>query len=122
MIITDPSHIVKESLFEWASSDGIKAGNLLDDASAVYEDVSCTLDSIPTTVIVKGAQYVLRAAAVFIGDRKPASANSIGHYVAIARRNDVRWLEYDDFATGSVPQASGTDKRDVQFVLYTKES
>lgn len=70
--------------------------NLLDDEETIYGDVTCRLENIPINIKILGSQYILRGVAVFIGNRMSAR-NSMGHNVAITRRNDGHWEKYDDF-------------------------
>jgi len=41
-------------------------------ADAVFDDVVCSLESIPTKITVLNELFILRGAAVFIGNRRTA--------------------------------------------------
>lgn len=106
-------------MFKQNSDIDVLNKNLFDDEEAVYDDVICSLETIPSNVILLNERYILRGAAVFIG-RKRAARTSMGHYVAVARRNDGNWQKYDDFQQ-KVSSISKTTKCAVQMILYTKE-
>ncbi|KAF0735678.1 Uncharacterized protein FWK35_00026844, partial [Aphis craccivora] len=92
----------------------------IPEVEAVYGDVICSLESIPTRITIINTLFILRGTAVFIGKRS-AARTSLGHYVAIVLRNDGHWEEYDDFKHKPVP-ISKLKKCGVQILLYTKEN
>jgi len=118
---------VADSLFDKGDGGASRStansgGNgLLADAAAVYGDVSCPLDDVPKRVTVRGDQYALRAVATFVNPGRKARADTVGHYVAIALRENGRWLEYDGLEVYAIPVA-GSSNRGVQMVLYTKRT
>lgn len=85
----------------------------------MYDDVLYNLEDIPTRLIILDQAYTLRSAAVFIG-KKTAVRASIGHYVAVAMRNDGQWEKYDDFHQKVVP-ITKTTKCIIQMIFYTRE-
>lgn len=93
--------------------------NLLDEPEAVFGDVVCSLESIPTRITIMNKHFILRGAAVFIGNRSSARTG-MGHYVCVALRNNGHWEEYDDFKHKPV-HVPKTTECGVQILLYTKE-
>lgn len=78
------------------------------------------MESIPTRINLINDHFILRGAAVFIGNRS-AARTGLGHYVAVALRNDGLWEEYDDFKQKPVKISKITECA-VQILLYTKET
>lgn len=97
------------------NNDVLNDSNLLDNENAVYEDVVCRLENIPLKIV--NEQYILRGAGVFIG--RKITARSVGHYVAIALRNDGQWEKYDDFQK-KITTVPKQIECAIQLLLYTK--
>ncbi|KAL4085005.1 hypothetical protein QTP88_027854 [Uroleucon formosanum] len=116
-VLIEVSNIPEDKLFYKYAKIGEE--NLLDVPEALFGDVFCSLENVPTRITIMNEPFIPRGAAVFIGNRS-AARTGIGHYVAVALRNDGHWEEYDDFKHKPVPIPKSTECG-VQFFLYTRE-
>ncbi|KAL4089147.1 hypothetical protein QTP88_024215 [Uroleucon formosanum] len=117
-VLIEVSNIPEDKLFYKDAKIGEE--NLLDVSEAVFGDVVCSLESIPIKITIMNEHFILRGAAVFIGNRS-AARTGIGHYVAVALRNDGHWEDYDDFKHKPVSIPKSTECG-VQILLYTRET
>jgi hypothetical protein len=122
---TEADFVLDYSVSQWPMCSGSRSTStsvcgdflfieVIEASPPCAVEMTCQLSDLPVQLTCDKS-YQLRGVATFVGGKL---VNSVGHYIALCRRNDGSWYSFDDLKSNVTLSKSNAKVR-IHLLLYT---